>query len=306
MSITRRDFIRYSTLTAAALATGTLGKDALAAEENAKAGNHHEWTVTQYNDESGRQGMFYTIQRKIDGQMIVIDGGNKENTEQVRNVIVNGGGHVAHWFLTHYHGDHVDAFNEIFADPQGINIDNIYAAPLDPDVFAQVKKYWDTPESFTKFREITKGRENIHFLKRNQTLNIDDLRIDVLNAYDDIVYQYGRGDIPNNCSLMLKISGKMKSMLFCGDTHTDSLGAYLVQAYGKQLHADYVQTGHHGNASFPYSFYEVVAPTVALFDAPEWLMTGEKYTASILKAQFAQDNVKVYDFTTAPNRLKLS
>lgn len=95
-------------------------------------------------------------------------------------------------------------------------------------------------------------------------------------------------------------------MLFCGDTHTDSLGAYLVQAYGKQLRADYVQTGHHGNASFPYSFYEVVAPTVALFDAPEWLMTGEKYTASILKAQFAQDNVKVYDFTTAPNRLKLS
>ena len=138
MKITRRDFIRYSTLTAAALATGTLGKDALAAEENAKAGNHHEWTVTQYNDESGRQGMFYTIQRKIDGQMLVIDGGNKENTEQVRNVIVNGGGHVAHWFLTHYHGDHVDAFNEIFADPQGINIENIYATPLDPDVFAQI------------------------------------------------------------------------------------------------------------------------------------------------------------------------
>ena len=91
MSITRRDFIRYSTMTAAAITTGILGKDALAAEENAKAGNHHEWTVTQYNDESGRQGMFYTIQRKIDGQMIVIDGGNKENTEQVRNVIVNGG-----------------------------------------------------------------------------------------------------------------------------------------------------------------------------------------------------------------------
>ena len=53
MSITRRDFIRYSTLTAAAPATGTLGKDTLAAEENAKAENHHEWTVTQYNDESG-------------------------------------------------------------------------------------------------------------------------------------------------------------------------------------------------------------------------------------------------------------
>ena len=62
MSITRRDFIRYSTMTAAAITTGILGKDALAAEENAKAGNHHEWTVTQYNDESGRQGMFYTIQ----------------------------------------------------------------------------------------------------------------------------------------------------------------------------------------------------------------------------------------------------
>ena len=70
----------------------------------------------------------------------------------------------------------------------------------------------------------------------------------------------------------------------------------------EQLHAEYVQLGHHGNNSFPDYFYDYVNPQVALFDSPEWLMVGENYTAKDLLAYFNEKGVKSFDYRTAPNQ----
>ena len=42
--------------------------------------------ITQYDDKSGSQGMFYTI-TVSDGSLIVVDSGNPDNEEYVRQVL---------------------------------------------------------------------------------------------------------------------------------------------------------------------------------------------------------------------------
>jgi hypothetical protein len=49
----------------------------------------------------------------------------------------------------------------------------------------------------------------------------------------------------------------------------------ILTAYPDDVRADYVQMSHHGNGSLPDYFYEAVAPSVAFFDAPDWLMENK-------------------------------
>lgn len=106
------------------------------------------WVVTQYGDQSGKQGMFYTIYNEKKDVLVVVDGGWKDNTELVRSVIHSAGGHVTAWIVKHYHPDHVEALNEILMEPDGIVIDAIYDSPMDHGEYLQVAKEWDSPETF--------------------------------------------------------------------------------------------------------------------------------------------------------------
>lgn len=260
--------------------------------------NYDGWILMCYPDASGNQGEFFTLKNKKTGTFIVVDGGWAENTERVRQVIADNGNVVDAWFITHYHNDHVDAFNNIYHDPQGITIKKIYDSPLDAQVFEQVAQEWDTPDSFKTYVQQTKNDDRVEHLKRDQSLEIDGLRCDIFNAYDQVVYDTCQGDIPNDCSLVFKVSGAKDSILFCGDCHTAEMADMLISRYGENLQAEYVQPGHHGNNSFPTSFYDVVNPSAVIFNAPEWLMTGENYTAKDLKEYFEQKNVKVYDYSS--------
>lgn len=262
------------------------------------------WVLANYADASGNQGMFYTLFNRFDHTLIVVDGGWSENTEQVRDAINNLGGTVDAWFVTHYHNDHVDAFNNIYADPQGIIIKQVYDSPMDYDKYMEVAQAWDFPESFKQYLEVTQNADNITHLKEGDSLDIDGLQVTVFNSYGDAVLENGAGDIPNNASLVFKIEGKEDSILFCADCHDATMADYLMKTYSEdELHAEYVQPGHHGNNSFPTYFYDYIKPEVALFDAPEWLMLGENYTTKDLKQYFTEHDIICYDYSTAPNQI---
>ena len=259
------------------------------------------WTLTQYGDCSGNQGGFYTLYNNEDGYLIVIDGGWEMNADYVRQTIESYGGTVDVWILTHAHNDHIDAFNSIFENPGSIQIKCIYDSPIDYEYYKSVAQEWDCIESLEKYISLTEGDERVHHLKRGDELELDGLSVSVFNAYDDFLLTLGNSDIPNDCSLVFRISGKEDSILFTGDCHNAFMADYLCSTFGDELKAEYVQASHHGNNSFPTYFYDLVEPSTVLFDATELLMTDPNHTASLLAEYFSDNGVIYYDYTACPN-----
>lgn len=106
----------------------------------------------------------------------------------------------------------------------------------------------------------------------------------------------------NDGSMMFKVSGRKKSMLFCADVQSE-MEPYILASYRNQLHADYVQLGHHGNWGLTTDFYDVVNPSAVFFDGPRSLIDDEsgKYDGYLLRNYFAAKGIPEYRFTTAPN-----
>lgn len=260
----------------------------------------YDWQLTQHSDDSGNQAMFYTLKNLDTGTLIVIDGGWIENADYVRNTIMQLGGKVDYWFLTHFHNDHVDAFNKILEAPQGITINQIYATPLDYEYFVTIAKDWDAPESYAKFIDLTKNVDNVSYLKRDDKFKIEHLDITVFNAYDDIVYDLQQ-DIPNNCSLVFKIEGQEDSIIFLGDAYNNELFDYMYNIYGKEMEAEYVQAPHHGNSVLTLDKYSLLKPKEIFLDGPEWLMVGKDYQAKDLLLWCEKNDVKTHDYRQAPN-----
>lgn len=258
------------------------------------------WELTQHPDDSGNVGLFYSLHNQNTGTLILIDGGNPQNADRVRQVIEDNGGKVDHWFLTHYHGDHISAFNALYPEYKD-RIGTVYINPLDWETFEPIANYWDTPEAFSQFLEQTADADNVTTLYTGDELDIEGIHIKVLSAFDEHVRELST-DWPNDSSLVMKFNFTEDTLLILGDLARGAipLGEYLVDTYGDELHADYVQAGHHGNWGQPISFYEAIMPKVLFQDCPEWVMVGEDYDAKDLKAWCDENGIETHDYRDAP------
>lgn len=263
-----------------------------------------EYLVTQYADATGVQATFYTIEN--DDSLIIIDGGWAGNADAVRDVIASHGGTVDAWIISHPHQDHVGAFNEIYADPQGITIGEIYDNGFDYDFIESVGEPYDDITVMETYHALTADADNVTHLVRGEVLDICGLKFTVLNAYDDaVLYTVGdEKDYQNNASLLLLLSGDENSMLFCSDIKYD-MDDFLLETCGDEISCDYVQAGHHGNWSFSDEFYEKTGASVFFMDAPAEITESADFPASTLKETLTQEGKTVLDFSTAPNRVIL-
>ena len=192
------------------------------------------------------------------------------NTEQVRSVIRSMGGVVDAWIVTHYHNDHVDAFTGIYRDPQGIEIRAVYDSPMDYEAYLAVAQWWDAPASYTAYREAVGTSELVHHVVRDETVVIDGLVFEFFNTYDELTS--GLGDVPNNASLVFKVTNEEESMLFTADCHSAAVAELLIGRYGERLRADYYQAPHHGNSTNWQAMIEAVQPRVTFLDGPGLLL----------------------------------
>lgn len=262
----------------------------------------HEWKITQYPSEQ-LNSMFYTIQNDM-GDLIVVDGGWQEDADDVRKVIENFGNVVDAWIVTHPHQDHAGAFCEIYKEPKGMTINQVYASDMPSEELCAENAPWDTFETLEMFKAL--DITQLQYVHKGDHLSISGLEIDILSAYDDYVDGLS-DDLLNDGSIMFKINGKKQSMLFCADVGI-SLSDYLVSVYGDSLKADYIQMGHHGNGGLSEKFYRLVNPEVAFFDAGEQLMNpseGNTWTTPQNRELMESLGAEIYYFETGENSVVL-
>jgi len=251
------------------------------------------WKVTQHGSDSDfQQSMFYTI-KGSNGKLIVIDGGWDYDAKRVRDTIKKLGGKVNLWIITHPHPDHVGAFNQIFANPDGIQIDQVIAPKINASRYRHYQYPWDEYQVFQKFSRLVRKNPKIRWAKADDTFSFAGLDFEFFNGYSRNLKDTTK-DICNGSSLVFKISGKKTSMLFTGDI-VSSIGKRLIKTYHKRLKATYLQAPHHGNNDKRESFFKYIHAKVTFIDAPSFLRKRDTVKRNIKVLKDLGEKVYTYN-----------
>lgn len=262
-----------------------------------------QWLISNYATVTGRQSMFYTM-LSADGTLVVVDGGWSEDADEVREVVRTLGNHVDIWICSHFHEDHIGAINRILPNPGDMRIDEIWCPNMDMETYLSFAREWDTAGTAETFLSLTSEMDNVKHKRRGDVETCDNITFTFFNAFDTnnaLTYD------GNNCGFMFRVEGEAERMLFCCDICQEAMSNELISLYGKEVKADYVNMGHHGNWSLTEEFYTCVAPRKAFFDAPDEILkdTTGTYTGPYLVAFMEGLGCEILTFATAPNRVIL-
>ena len=221
--------------------------------------------ITQFGATTSRQMMAYGIKTK-NNKIVLIDGGTKEDASQLEQYIMNNGGRVHAWFITHLHSDHAGAFEIISQNPE-IKIEKIYMSIN--------SKQWhlendssrvEDIEDFFEVMESKELQQKVIEPQVNDRIKIDNLTAEILGIKNPEITT----NATNNSSMVIKIKVNHKKILFLGDTGIES-SEKLIKEQGNKLKSDIVQMAHHGQNGATEKLYQIVEPEICMWPTPEWL-----------------------------------
>lgn len=221
------------------------------------------------------------ILRTDDGKVIVIDGGGKLTAPILKRYLLQFGGEVDSWIITHPHSDHIDSFLEI-ARGNDIAVRQVIHAPL--------LNSWVKQNESMNYEKVALYNQTIDVLTPNviamqagDTLMLAaGIQMEVLSGYNEEIVV----NAINNSSLTFKITSRSKSILFLGDLGEEAGIKLLENSENSLLKSDYVQMAHHGQRGVNKNFYKAVNATYALWPTPEWLWNNQLEGKSIGSGTF--------------------
>lgn len=235
-------------------------------------------TLYMLSEQGPKQMMSYVLQTK-EGNLVVIDGGNAVEANDLIDTLVRLGGpepEVDLWLITHPHGDHVGALLEIFSRPDNpLQVKQIYTHFLSYEYYMSVESTTGRAggaitQQFESFRE--KHSDICFTFEKGQKLTVGSASFTVLHVPEEIFTT----DVTNNSSVVFRLDAEGQRVLFLGDLAEEAGDYVLEHVPAEELKADIVQMAHHGQNGVRKEFYEVVAPKVCLWNTAQWLWDNNK------------------------------
>lgn len=220
-------------------------------------------------------GMSYVIQLK-NGQFILIDGGYFTDGEAERlyhflKERSNGSIHIAGWFFSHAHQDHVGVFLNFMEKYSGqVFVDKLYYnyQPVELPVEDVDYKSSD-PATVKEFYRVVKqyfSEDQIHTLKTGEILPFHEVTFEVLYTQENL---YPIQSTFNDYSSVLMMTVEGQKILWLGDVYRMG-SAYLLEHQKEKLHCDIVQISHHGYGGATKELYAGLDAKVALWPTPDY------------------------------------
>ena len=243
---------------------------------SAPAASTHKTTgylmgVWSGGDFENGMAMFYLLS---DGTFLVFDGGHNasdaDNLYQHLMAVAAENGisevRISAWVITHFHGDHVGAFEPFLTKYSG----NV---KIDRAVFGVTSSEQGSAATEAD-ATVTKAQAALHTyqpecqvvrLHTGQMLTMGDMTMEVLYTPADLA----QGSLKdyNDASMVVRLKVGGKSILMTGDAATATWNL-LVTKYGTYLKSDYLQVPHHGAAGGgTIDAYDLIDPDVLYWPA---------------------------------------
>ena len=223
------------------------------------------------NSATKSQMMSYVIKTK-NGKLIVVDGGLPQDEPHLVETIKSYGGEVSAWILSHPHSDHGGAFTKLAENGfEGIKIDNFYYNIREQAWYDKYEKYRADMVNTIR-NSIAKLPAGVsHITSKGEVYYVDGVAIHVLND----PYWIESNSI-NNSSVVFRLDfDNGTRVLFLGDMGPAAGERLKADVPASELKADIVQMAHHGQYGVNKDVYEIIAPKVAMWNAPEWLWDND-------------------------------
>lgn len=192
--------------------------------------------------------------------------------------------HIDHVLLTHPHSDHYIGLKKVF---NMASVNNFYDSRAE-----NVSARGDNT-----LREQANAQPNCktHFPALGEYLNWDkDVSIRVLNTCNKQVLLKRNSDI-NNCSIVLRIAYKGKSIILMGDAEVP-VEQMIMKTFGKEEIKSYaIKLGHHGSdTSSSKEFIKAVKPEIAIIQVGQ----NNKYGHPSYSTLQTLKELKIKTYTT--------
>ena len=226
-------------------------------------------TLTQLKPH-GCQMMGYIIDT-VHKNTVVIDGGNYVDGDALEQKLSERGGYVDHWFITHYHDDHIGAIMKVLEHGR-IKIGKMYFNfPPASALSAADPKNLDYVD---KFLSLLTDKIQVVTAAKGDKFSIDGLTVKVLN---DPCF-LPRENFANDSGLVFKVETGDNNILFTGDIG-DSRGGELLrdENFRREISdCTVVQMSHHGNWGVDNEFYDLTPVKYCLYPTPLWLWNNDR------------------------------
>ena len=108
--------------------------------------------------------------------------------------------------------------------------------------------------------------ERGYIAKQGEVFDIDECRVEILYTHHDGLL----ANPMNDSSMVFRITGEEKSVLFLGDLGPDG-GDILYDESRDKLKSDVVQMAHHGHMNVGMEVYAAIEPKACLWCCADWL-----------------------------------